>query len=154
MYYELFNNASLQYIPILAEYNNSFQIHCTLDWGGSLSCRREPVDEYSKLCPWHECAHMSVKCILDDQQVHSHYHRKFMQWTWQIFHHMSISMLGFLHNFVNIPKFSHHIFTDEAHFAREIIFNYWNSHVWDNENPHATQSINQSINLLYLNWQS
>ena len=45
----------------------------------------------------------------------------------------------YLHQIVNIPDFCTSVlFTDEATFTREGIFNSHNSHVWDFVNPKAT----------------
>lgn len=44
----------------------------------------------------------------------------------------------FLHNIVDSPNFLRKVlFTDEASFTREGIFNTRNNHVWAFENPHA-----------------
>ena len=32
------------------------------------------------------------------------------------------------------------LFTDECRFTRDAVLNYRNSHVWDDENPHATHA--------------
>ena len=46
--------------------------------------------------------------------------------------------MWFLHRCVEEPKFPRQIlFTDERRFTRDAILNTWNSHVWDDENPHA-----------------
>ena len=50
----------------------------------------------------------------------------------------------YLHKIVNIPDFHTSVlFTDEATFTREGIFNSHNSHVWDFVNPKATRVFRQ-----------
>ena len=51
--------------------------------------------------------------------------------------------LEFLHQANADPRFPEVVlFTDEAHFTRDCMYNSHNSHVWSDENPHATVMTN------------
>ena len=63
--------------------------------------------------------------------------RGYMQWVQWILHSMLISVLvpTLLCGNAQFPQ--QILFTNECRFTRDIVLNSQNSHVWDDENPHA-----------------
>lgn len=85
--------------------------------------------------------HVSVWQVLREQQLHAYHIQKVQALTPADFQ----PRLNFCHWFLqqcqlqaNFPRFV--LFTDEASFTREGIFNSRNNHVWAEENPHTIRS--------------
>lgn len=83
----------------------------------------------------------SVWRVLRDQQLHPYHPQKVQAMGPADFAPRANFCAWFLQQCINTPHFPRQVlFTDEAHFTREAVFNCRNSHIWAEENPHATQA--------------
>lgn len=77
--------------------------------------------------------------VLHEQQLHPYHLQRIHAMGPADFPLRANFCTWFLHRCVEEPHFPQRIlFTDECRFTEDAVFNSRNSHVWDDENPHAT----------------
>lgn len=82
--------------------------------------------------------HVSVWEVLHEQQLHPYHPQKVQAMVQADFPRRVEFCQEFLRRCNEDPEFQVNVlFSDEASFTKEGIFNSRNSHIWDDENPHA-----------------
>lgn len=98
----------------------------------------EPSNSTRHIAKAMNTSNASVWRVLHEQQLYPYHFQKVQGLTAADYHPRVQFCQWLLHQIAAQPNFLRYVlWTDEASFTRDGIFNSRNSHVWDEENPHA-----------------
>jgi len=98
----------------------------------------EPSSSTRHIAKAMNTSNASVWRVLHEQQLYPYHFQKVQGLTAADYHPRVQFCQWLLHQIAAQPNFLRYVlWTDEASFTRDGIFNSGNSHVWDEENPHA-----------------